>query len=146
LIEGSSIDRRGGVFIALLKETGCTGAKLNQPESVRGLGTNPQKKIHGPIRVLEFGVLGFKVVLVLTGAAFLGAAGTRRRVVRVVFGEPALLTWVIDVFFKAFGLDSFRIGLDSAPPPANNSLINLQASSACWAIKTFCSGSARRCA
>ena len=65
---------------------------LDQSESVKGLAYETHKKIYGPIRVLEFGVLGFKVVLDLTGAAFFGAAGTRKRVVRVVFGEPTLLT------------------------------------------------------
>lgn len=102
-------------------------------------------QIHRPVRVLEFGVLGFKTVLDLTGAAFLGAAGTRR-VVRVGFGETTFPTCE-GVFFKAFGLDGFRItfGFDSALP-ANSSLINLQASSTCWVIKAFCSGSARRCA
>jgi hypothetical protein len=45
LLEGSSIDRRGGVFIALLKETGC-GAKSNQPGSVKGPANKTHKKIY----------------------------------------------------------------------------------------------------
>ena len=87
LTEGSSIERRGGVLI-VLKETGCRARSIRIYE---GLSYEP-KKIYGPIWVLEFGVLGFKAVLDLTGAAFLGAAGTRRRVARVDFGEPTLLT------------------------------------------------------
>lgn len=53
-MEGSSIERRGGVFI-VLKEMGCDAT----------------------VRVFGFGVLGFKAVLDFTGAAFRGAAGTR---------------------------------------------------------------------
>ena len=64
---------------------------LDQSESVRGVAYEPTK-IYAPIRVLEFGVLEFKAVLDLTGAAFLGAAGTRRRVARF-FGEPTLPTF-----------------------------------------------------
>jgi hypothetical protein len=102
LTEDSSIERRGGVLI-VLKETGCGAKSIRICE---GLSYEPTK-INGPIRVLGFGVLGFKTALDLTGAAFLGAAGTRRRVARVVFGEPTLLTGGIDVFFKTFGLESF---------------------------------------
>lgn len=44
LIEGSSIDRRGGVFIVLLKETGC-GARSNQSESLKSPSVRtPQEK------------------------------------------------------------------------------------------------------
>ena len=57
----------------MLKETGCGAVNRNLSAASRYEPT----EIYEPVRVLEFGVLGFKANLDLTSGAFLGAAGTR---------------------------------------------------------------------